>query len=140
MAEEENQPSSVIDRLKQQILQLEEEEDECENDFEELLANNPELVHRTLSDIINTKQVDYRCMPNTALEGVLKYFKGTSLGAKKAKFLRFITVFHCFKTQDLNLLKRRLKRLRKAARVFAEAGQLNTPFWQEILNMGFLID
>ena len=51
MAEEDHPPTSPqdeINRLKQQILALEEEEDEIENDYELLLATNPEVIHKSI--------------------------------------------------------------------------------------------
>ena len=140
---EQQQPSSLLDeiaRLKQQILALEEEEDEFENDYEELLATNPELIHKTLSDMLNTKQLDIRATPSKQIEDLLKYFKGCTLSAKKAALIRFLQTFPCFKTTDIKLLKRRLKRLKRIAKAHAEANTLNTPFWQEIEASGFLID
>ena len=143
MAEEDHPPTSPqdeINRLKQQILALEEEEDEIENDYELLLATNPEVIHKSIGDMLNTKQLDIRATPSKQIEGVLKYFKGSTLSAKKASLIRFLTNFPCFKTTNLKLLKKRLKRLKKLAREHIQIGQLPTPFWYEIQNSGFLID
>ena len=133
-------PIDEIDRLKKQIMELEEEEDVYENDYEELLATNHEMIHRTISDMIATTQLDIRSIPAPKLAPLLKYFKGSTVTVKKAKLIKFLNLFPCFKSQNINLIKRRFKRFKKAAKAYAEADQLNTPFWQEVENAGFLID
>ena len=135
-------PQEEISRIKQRLIELEEEEeeDQCENDYEELLKVNPRLVHASFSDSMSTKHLDIRCTPVSQIKGILKYFKGATQSIKKEALIRFLQAFPCFKTRDISLLKRRLKRFRKTARALAAVDQLNGEFWESVQNHGFLVD
>ena len=131
--------SDEIERLKAQIKALE-EQDYCENEFEELLMKNPEVVQNAFEDINNTKLEQVKATSVKDIEDILQHFNGTSLTRKKQTLVNFLKSFPIYKTSDVNLLRKRLKRLERTARERAQRGEENTEFWYRLRASGFIFE
>jgi hypothetical protein len=134
------QPLNEIQALKARIKALEEEEDWCENEYEDLLLRNPEVVHNAVMDMNAVKIDQIRATSVKDIEHILKYFEGTSLTKKRQALTRFLQSFPAFKTNDPNLLAKRLKRLRISAREYKQRRADDTMFWRNLRATGFIIE
>ena len=138
--------SEKIRQLKEQLLHLEEEEEENEkdnekyhNEYEELLAKQPVLIHRVVTDMLNLKMDTIRQTSVENIPAILKYFDGKSPTQKKQNLIRFLVECPTYKTTDIKLMQQRLEKLRRAAQYSQDVGMDEDGFFSLIKSKGFLI-
>ena len=138
--------SEKIRQLKEQLHHLEEEEEENEkdnekyhNEYEELLAKQPVLIHRVVTDILNLKMDTIRQTSVENIPAILKYFDGKSPTQKKQNLIRFLVECPTYTTTDIKLMQQRLDRLRRAAQYSQDVGMDEDGFFSLIKSKGFLI-
>lgn len=139
--------SEKIRQLKEQLHHLEEEEEENEkdnekyhNEYEELLAKQPILIHRAITDMLNLKMDTIRQTSVENIPAILKYFDGKSPTQKKQNLIRFLMECPAYKTTDIKLMQHRLERLRRAAQAAQDVGMDEDGFFSFIKSRGFLIE
>ena len=85
--------------------------------YDTFLLQHEEHMHQVLQDILNCSTEAIRRTNVHNMENVLSLFKGSSLYKKKEELVEFLKIMPEYKTNDQNLLYRRLKALKDQIKV-----------------------